>query len=247
MRQIRTIEEMSMNAWPSLQTVLYDGWVLRFAEGYTRRANSVNPLYPSGLDAGVKIGACEELYASKGLKTIFKITPAVMPENLDAMLASRGYAMLNRTSLMTLDLKELPDENGGEFIISGGADGGWLDEACRLNEIKDADREIMKRMLQCIVHRSFFVSLLEQGKTAACGLGVMENGYMGLFDIVVDRDRRGRGLGRKLVKKLLQLGRSEGAREAYLQVMVGNLPAVKLYESLGFGRRYEYWYRVSRQ
>jgi hypothetical protein len=40
-----TIEELSMNAWPSIQTVLLDGWILRMSNGYTKRANSVNPLY----------------------------------------------------------------------------------------------------------------------------------------------------------------------------------------------------------
>ena len=42
---IQEIEELSMNAWPSLQTLLLDGWVLRFAAGYTRRANAVCPLF----------------------------------------------------------------------------------------------------------------------------------------------------------------------------------------------------------
>ena len=34
---IRQMEERSMNAWPSLQTILDDGWVIRLANGYTKR------------------------------------------------------------------------------------------------------------------------------------------------------------------------------------------------------------------
>jgi len=38
---------LALTTWPALQQRLYDGWVVRFARGHTRRANSVNPLYPS--------------------------------------------------------------------------------------------------------------------------------------------------------------------------------------------------------
>ena len=52
---IRLIEEHALNAWPPLQTLLLDGWVLRLANGYTRWANSVNPLYASQQDTDVVI------------------------------------------------------------------------------------------------------------------------------------------------------------------------------------------------
>jgi len=37
----RLIEELTLNAWPPLETLLFDGWILSFSDGYTRRANSV--------------------------------------------------------------------------------------------------------------------------------------------------------------------------------------------------------------
>jgi len=43
---IRDLESRSMTAWPSFQTIIDDGWVQRFAGGYSGRANSVYPLYP---------------------------------------------------------------------------------------------------------------------------------------------------------------------------------------------------------
>jgi hypothetical protein len=33
---IKTFEELLLNMWPALQTKLYDGWILRFANGYTK-------------------------------------------------------------------------------------------------------------------------------------------------------------------------------------------------------------------
>jgi len=58
----RDLEELALTTWPALQQWLYDGWVVRFADGHTRRANSINPLYPSHQDAAAKIAQCEQWY-----------------------------------------------------------------------------------------------------------------------------------------------------------------------------------------
>lgn len=52
---IRQIEEISLNAWPALQTIHYDGWILRFAYGVTKRSNSVSLIYESTLNVDAKI------------------------------------------------------------------------------------------------------------------------------------------------------------------------------------------------
>lgn len=90
-QMIQTIEELSLNAWSSLQQILYDGWILRFANGYTKRANSINPLYTGTKNVYEKIARCEQIYIDKKLKPIFRITPLAYPDNLDAILAEAGF------------------------------------------------------------------------------------------------------------------------------------------------------------
>jgi hypothetical protein len=51
----KRLEEVAMHAWPALQQMPFDGWIVRFAPGYTKRANSVNPLFESHLDVLDKI------------------------------------------------------------------------------------------------------------------------------------------------------------------------------------------------
>jgi len=101
---IRLLEELSLNAWPALHTLTVDGWLVRFANGYTRRANSVNPLYAPAGNVNDNIAACEALYAARGLPTVFKLTPDSQPPDLDDLLAQRGYTREAETSVQTLAL-----------------------------------------------------------------------------------------------------------------------------------------------
>ena len=67
---LRRIEEAGFNAWPALQTNLLDGWVLRFADGYTKRANSINPTYPSDRDdLADHVSRCEAIYRERRLQS----------------------------------------------------------------------------------------------------------------------------------------------------------------------------------
>ena len=111
--KILLYEELSLNAWPSLQTQFFDGWVLRYTSGYsyTSRANSVNMLYPSTLDVDEKIIECEKRYFAQGVPAIFKITDNVDIE-FDRLLDAKGYSVVTPTYLMTADLNDL-------HIVSG--------------------------------------------------------------------------------------------------------------------------------
>src|SRR3982750_4886269 len=88
---IRHLEELSLNALPALETTYLDGWVVRFADGYTKRANSVNPLYTSVTDVEDKMDYCESIYAVRKQPTVYKMTPLAEPRDLDQFLTERGY------------------------------------------------------------------------------------------------------------------------------------------------------------
>jgi len=241
---IRTLEELSMNAWPALQTLLYGGWVLRFANGYTRRANSINPIYPSTRGIEEKIAACEEMYRAKNLRVVFKMTRAVFPENLDEILTSQGYMAEAQTSVQVLDMRMIAPPTNRDVLLSESLTQDWVDDYCRLNAVASQHRATMTQMLANVAPARCFIALKEQGQVMAVGLGVAENGFVGLFDLVTDEKFRGRGLGTQLILNLLDWGAQQGARRAYLQVMLNNAPALRLYEKLGFVEAYQYWYRV---
>lgn len=239
---IRTIEELSLNALPALQTVFLDGWVLRFANGYTRRANSVNPLYPVSGDVPANVHACERTYARFGLRTLFKLTPAAQPGDLDDVLAQRGYSRDTPISMQTLNLSGLR-ETAPPVELSGELTRAWLTAYCTFNQAAAHHQATLQRMLEGLVPSAGYALLRNGNDTLACGLGVVQAGFVGLFDIITAPHARRQGLGQQLVASLLAWGKRSGAHTAYLQVMSNNEPALRLYSRFGFQEEYQYWYR----
>ncbi len=103
--QICLFEELSFNSHPALQAQFYDGWFIRFSNGYTNRANSVSTLWPSTLDVKEKIEECEKRYARQSLPCVFKVTDGT-ESGFDKMLEDRCYRIVTTTDLMTLNLKD---------------------------------------------------------------------------------------------------------------------------------------------
>ena len=238
------IEEQSLNAWPALQTMHYDGWVLRFGAGYTRRANSINPLYPSTLELSKKVRECEEIYGSRGQDTVFKLTAAAQPAELDAYLEQQGYVRAATTSVCSLALHDLELPQGTGFEDTGTATDAWLEVFSALNKVERRYLPAMTGILGNLISPACFATRKAGASAAAVGMAVRQRDSVWLFDIVTAPEYRRQGLGRALVWHLLSWGKMQGASHAYLQVMQNNVPALGLYRQLGFKGLYEYWYRV---
>ncbi|MFK7812624.1 MAG: N-acetyltransferase family protein [Maribacter sp.] len=64
------------------------------------------------------------------------------------------------------------------------------------------------------------------------------SGFRGMVDdVVVDSEQRGKGIGRKLMERLLEEGKSLGLDEILLFTGHHRAPAISLYTSLGFTLR----------
>jgi N-acetylglutamate synthase len=239
----RQIEEAGFNSWPALQQLLFDGWLVRFAQGYIKRSNSVTPLYSSLLPVEEKIVRCERLYQENQLPTIFRLLSfSEESQHLDQLLAQRGYRVLDRARVQSLKLSsKLATENPALKAISL-AD--WLpiyaQWSNRYSELEHIHHELLERIASPIL----FAALYQQGAPVACGLGMLEHELYGLFDIVTDHEQRRKGYGMQLVASMLDWGKQCGAQYAYLQVIDTNLAAQQMYIKLGFQESYQYWYRI---
>ncbi len=240
---IQTIETLSFRALPALEQRDYDGWILRYANGYTRRANSVNPVYSSSDDVEHKIDECESFYADKTNRIVFKMTDAVYPPDLDKILEDKGYRKEAETYVYTMSL--IGRGTLDDIVrIKSDLSETWVNHFAQLNNIPDQHKNTLQQMLALIPTRCGFLNLLENGKVVGVALGVVDGDWMGIYDVVVDPAHRGKGYGRIIMEALFAWGVAQGASEGYLQVQANNMIATTLYRSLGFAHQYPYWYRV---
>ena len=246
------VEEASLNAWPALHQVLLDGWVLRFSRGFTKRANSITPLYPSRQSTFAKVRYCEDLYAGDRLPAIFRLTTIEAAEPLDRLLADRGYRKIDPTEVLHVPLEERKSGETRGFVEASLA--SFLVAYAGLTEVPGVDASAAGRamvvhatVLRAIRAETVFGLLVDEGEPVACAMAVVERELAGLFDVVVHPESRRRGHGRALVEGLLDRASEMGARRAYLQVLKDNASARSLYAKLGFEPLYEYWYRVPKQ
>lgn len=237
---LRGLEERAFNAWPALQTLVAGGWILRFADGYTKRANSINAWRPEAPLEDI-LAQAAPIYSGRGLPLIVRVTP-LADASVDRSLADRGFLAIDETIVMTGPLDAaIPD---AAVSITGTPSQDWLAGFADANGVTAARRSIHDRMLGMIAPPAAFATLTAEGKPVAWGIAVAERQMAGLFDIVTLSSARRQGAGRRLVRALMQWARAEGAHSAYLQVLATNDPAIALYAELGFCERYRYHYRI---
>ena len=245
--QIQILEELALNALPCLQQVLDDGWILRFAEGYTKRANSTTPLYPSLQELEPKIARCEAIYRDFGLKPAFRLVDLTQLNVLDQELSRLGYIKQDSVSVLVKDIvasKIALTVSQSDIIFDSELSQEWLDHYVHAVDLPIKHWHTLSTMLEIIPYPTCYAYLKDRHRFGSCGLGVLANNYLGLFFLVTAKKLRRRGYASQLISAMLQWGQSKGASLAYLQVETKNQPGINLYNKLGFRQMYQYFYRV---
>ena len=251
--EIRTLEKKAANGWMAFETHEYDGWEMRFGNGYTGRANSVSVFEDSTKRLEDKVVYCENLYKAQGLPCNFKVTDA--DKELSEYLLNRGYKVVTPSDVMILDTdseefaKVLSDEgiadNAEAFkdVIFSDEPADWFDPYFEFEGFTDEKKiETYKQFHANTKVTKLYVTLMHEGKVAAVASCAIEGEYCLLHNVIVDKKYRGLGLGKKLCLAAILKSKEMGAKYSYLQVIKDNDVAVNLYNKLGYKKVYEYCY-----
>lgn len=239
---IDTLERRAFAAWPALRTSTRGGWVMRFADGHTKRANSINPVAAGSGDLGTRIAAAEAEYEAAGLPPVFRLTPLAEP-GLDEALAARGYAAFDESLVMAGPLPQGAADRD-VAIAEDPIDSGWLTDFGRATGTDAASLATLARMFARRVKGTGFARLTRGNETLAFAMAVPEGGDVGFFEVLTVPHARGRGLARRTLQACAAWAAAQGATRAYLQVTAGNAAAIALYRKLGMNTVYRYFYRA---
>jgi ribosomal protein S18 acetylase RimI-like enzyme len=224
-------------AWPAVEEQACGDWLARFAPGLSRRANSANPTRSDPRN----IAACEALYRARRASAMFRL-PTIVAPAADERLARLNYSIEGETVTLYAELEPQPRDASVEIDTQPRA--AWLAAMAALQGQTPDQAAIYARVVQSLAIPAGFAALREDGGWAALAFGAIHDGLICCESVVVDRNRRGRGLARRMMNALLAWGAERGARDVCLQVAADNAPALALYRGLGLRTElYRYHYR----
>lgn len=239
----RKCEQRIVNAWPAVSTLIIGDWVVRFANGYSGRANAATPLVPGAELDEAMLALIEELYRADALPPCIRLTPLVGEATRERVIA-RGYRLKDASFGMIADLGAVDPAIEPDIEIDARAEAEWIAGAAARQTGSKTNVDHLTQIVERIRLPAAFATLTHAGEPVAWGMAVAERGMAELGMIVVDPEHRGRGYGRRIVAGLMSWARSQHSAQAYLQVDQTNETARKLYESLGYRVLYGYETRV---
>lgn len=246
------IERCVLNAWPGQEVHALDGWRLRAAGGVTGRANSVWPNeHNNTLSVADKMAAVEQFYSERGLAPRYQITPAAQPVELDELLAQRGYQFVSPTYVQVASLKDIfqstpPLRLFSTFKVEVAEqfDEDWFSLYALAENLDEYAATMRRVILGKIEPARGFVQVTIDDQPAAVGLGVVENGWLGIYCMSSLPAFRRRGAATAILRTLTIWAQMNDAQNAYLQVTQPNTAAQTLYQGVGFTTLYPYHYRI---
>ena len=234
--------ECAARANPAAVETSSHGWWLRHTttehwwEGATIAHGQVDWL-SSALDVA------ESFYRAHDAPACFQICDGCTP-GLDQALAARAYAWTAPISLEIGQANHVPvprTRRGLDVEVTSVPTPNWFAVASS-DALHDVDHELAQ--LRKVRQPSTYVTVYERGEPIAIGRAVSEGGWAGIFDMLTDPLRRGRGAARLVLSTIARTVVDRGASWLYLQVERGNDRARRLYRAGGFREASTYHYRV---
>jgi len=249
---VADLEQVMALHWRAPVAEPLGSWLLRSAEGFTHRANSVLAAGLPGLDLAGAVQRARAWYSGRGRPALAGV-PRPAPDAADAaalvavaeafaaggwrVIPQRGaFVLTAATAALATARADAPADL--RVRLDPEPDAGWL----ALYHYRGEQLPPIATTLLLSAPEQVFVSVVDGDRTVAVGRGSLGGGWAGVSAVEVDTEHRRRGLARLVLARLAPWAAQRGARSMFVQVGETNDAAVRLYESAGFTRHHQYDY-----
>lgn len=241
---VNQIEGATLTAWPALR-IVHDGlWLWRYANGLTKRSNSIQVLDPSdGSYAELRLVRLAELSKHFGIAPMVRVTPLTPPELID-VLDGLLWDEIELSDVMAMEMPDADFPVGVQSRYFDPNDPEWLKAMAHMAGYDAEQIETQRQIMEMISCPARGVLVYHKAGLPVAAALTAVSGNIGVYlNVVTHPSARGNGYGRAVMSAALNWARSAGATYSALQVLANNVPAQALYQSLGFGEVYNYSYR----
>ncbi|MGW4480514.1 N-acetylglutamate synthase, CG3035 family [Rhodococcus triatomae] len=246
-REIRALELAAADGWPGTEQAWINGWLVRAADGFTRRANAAAPLGNAqrlgDLHSGDTLDRLRAWFAERGQPLTL-----MLPDRLGA--APAGWTCSPEVQVMAADIGNLTLPDGESMVtVTDSPEPQWLATYhYRGAPLPDSAAPALAAVSEGEV--AF-------GALGGPGAGVLAiaraavteapdgRRWVGLSAVEVAPPHRRRGLGMLICAEMIRWGRDRGATHTYVQVEADNAGAIALYRTLGLVDHHRYRYATA--
>ncbi|HWD04253.1 MAG TPA: GNAT family N-acetyltransferase [Amycolatopsis sp.] len=232
-----TLELVCSRAWPPLIDEPLGEWRLRWADGFTGRANSALAVGDPGRPVAEALKAVCDFAHDRAIPAVVQV---VEGSDVERAVAAAGWAEWTEHAAgyqVSVLVGALPDESEGPAEMLDEPTSAWWELTADRAEPSAAERHVLTT-------GKVGYGVIDVGDgTAGAVRGAVVDGWLHVSRLAVRPEFRRRGLATALMRALASWGRRHGADRWVLQVAVGNTGALKLYSGLGCTEhhRYRYW------
>ncbi|WP_033293288.1 GNAT family N-acetyltransferase [Amycolatopsis jejuensis] len=231
------LEVVCAKAWSPVVEEPLGEWVLRWADGFTGRANSARAVGDPGIPVPSALDAVCEFAHAHGIPAAVQVLEG---SELEREVATAGWreqvehAAGYRVSVLTGPLPSGPFPDAD--VLDEPTPEWW-----ELTEGTAAPSSAQRHVVTA--GKVGYGVVAADRVTAGAVRGAIVDGWLHVARLAVAPSFRRRGLATTVLHALAAWGRAHGADQWVLQVAVGNAGALALYGALGCSEhhRYRYW------